>query len=78
MNVAEEIAQARSALAEGHQTEASRLLHHAAFETLDPELLKQIHELALEGREKAGRIRKRMLWDHILTETELRGQRPQG
>lgn len=78
MNVAEDISKARTALAAGHQMEASRLLNHAVFETLDSELLKEIHELAFEGHEQVGHIRQRVLWDHILTMSELRGKRPQG
>lgn len=78
MNVAEDIKEARTALASGHQMEASRLLNHAVFETLDPELLKEIHELARQGHDQVGHLRQRVLWDHIVAMSELRGKRPQG
>ncbi len=78
MNVAEDIREARTALAEGHPLKASRLLNHAVFETLDPELLEEIHELARQGHDQVGHIRQRVLWDHILSTSELRGSKPQG
>ncbi len=78
MNVAEDIREAREALASGHPLKASRLLNHAVFETLDPEVLGEIHMLASQGHDQVGHIRQRVLWDHILAMSELRGGRPQG
>ena len=78
MNVAEDIREAREALASGHPVKASRLLNHAVFETLDPEVLGEIHMLASQGHDQVGQIRQRVLWDHILATSELRGGRPQG
>ena len=78
MNALEDIAEARSALDAGHNREAARRLNRATLETLDPELLTEIRELAVKGRGGAGPLRRRLVWDHIIDETEVRGRRPQG
>ena len=60
MDVAESIEQARRELAAGHEKQAARLLTDAVYGTHDPELERRIRQLALEGREHAGRFGKRV------------------
>jgi hypothetical protein len=72
MDVSQTIEEARRLLAEGDEKQAGRLLTDAAYATHDAELERQIHELALEGREQAGLLGKGR-WDEIVRITELRG-----
>lgn len=74
MDVAEKIGEARSHLASGHEGKAARILEVAVYETEDPELLKQIHELGLEGHDKAGLLHK-TTWTDIIKESDGRLQR---
>jgi hypothetical protein len=77
MDVAHAIEEARRELEAGREKEAARLLTDAAYETHDTEQERKIHELAVEGRERAGRFGKGR-WDEILRIAELRGAKPQG
>jgi hypothetical protein len=72
MDVATTIEKARQELAAGHGKEAARLLTDAAYETHDPELERRIRELALQGRESAGRFGKSR-WEEIVRIADLRG-----
>jgi hypothetical protein len=72
MDVVQTIDTARREMAAGNGKQAARLLTDAAFETHDPELERQIRELALEGRSSAGMFDKGR-WDEIVRVTELRG-----
>jgi hypothetical protein len=77
MDVSGTIDEARRKLAEGHDEEAARLLTDAAYRTHDPDLERRIRELAVEGREKAGRFGKGR-WDEIIRIAEVRSQKGQG
>jgi hypothetical protein len=72
MDVGTTIEKARQELAAGNEKQAARLLTDAAYETHDPELERKIRELALQGREKAGRFGKSR-WDEIVRIADLRG-----
>jgi len=52
------ITKARDQLAAGHDKEAARLLTDAAYHTRDPEIERQVRELAGRGLERAGRFGK--------------------
>lgn len=77
MDVVSAIEEARRELEAGREKEAARLLTDAAYGTHDAEQERKIRELALAGRERAGRFGKGR-WDEILRIAELRGARPQG
>jgi hypothetical protein len=77
MDVTATIEEARRELAAGHDKQAARLLTDAAYATHDPDLERRIRELALQGRESAGRFGKSR-WDEIIRIAEVRGARPQG
>ena len=77
MDVAQTIEEARRELEAGHDKQAARLLTDAAYETHDPELERKIRELALQGREKAGRFGKGR-WDEVIRIAELRAAKGQG
>lgn len=77
MDVSATIEEARRELAAGHDKQAARLLTDAAYATHDPEVERQIRELAVQGRDQAGRFGKGR-WDEIIRVAELRGARPQG
>jgi hypothetical protein len=76
MTVVEEIAEARHRLEAGDNKQAARLLTDAAYHTHDSALEEEIRELALQGREDAGRFGKSR-WDEIIRITELRGAQEQ-
>jgi hypothetical protein len=65
---------ARECLAAGNDKEAARLLTDAAYHTHDPEVEQQVGELALQGRERAGRFSKGR-WEEIIRISELRARR---
>lgn len=77
MDVTATIEEARRELAAGHDKQAARLLTDAAYATHDPEVERQIRELAVQGRDQAGRFGKGR-WDEIIRIAELRGAWPQG
>jgi hypothetical protein len=64
-DVQELITNAREVLATGKDAEAARLLTDAAYRTYDPELERQIRELASQGLDHAGRFSKRR-WKEII------------
>jgi hypothetical protein len=70
-DVADAIEAARQELAAGREKQAARLLTDAAYGTHDPGLEQRIRELALQGRERAGRFGKGR-WDEILRIADLR------
>ena len=72
MDVVQTIETAKKEMAAGHDKQAARLLTDAAFETHDPDLERQIRELAVEGRSSAGMFGKGR-WDEIIRVAELRG-----
>jgi len=59
------VAQARDELADGNDKQAARLLTDAAYHTHDPELERQVRELAAQGLERAGRFGKGR-WEEII------------
>ncbi len=52
------VAKASEELAAGHDRKAAELLTDAAYQTRDPEIERQVRELAAEGLERAGRFGK--------------------
>ena len=68
------VAKARDHLAAGDDKEAARLLTDAAYHTHDPEIERQVRELAAQGRERAGRFGKGR-WDEIIRIADLHVQR---
>jgi hypothetical protein len=68
------VAKARDDLAAGDDKNAARLLTDAAYHTHDPAIEQQVRELAVQGRERAGRFRKSR-WEEIIRIAELRAQR---
>ncbi|MGZ4360178.1 MAG: hypothetical protein ACXVZW_10405 [Gaiellaceae bacterium] len=68
--LAAQVAQARERLAAGDVGKAKALLEHVVYNTHDPELLGQIHELGQEGLAKSGRFGK-SAWKHIITTSAL-------
>ena len=53
------------------------MLTDAAYATHDPDLERSIRELAMEGREHAGRFGKGR-WEEIIRIAELRAAKGQG
>ena len=52
------VAKARERLASGDDKNAARLLSDAVYHSRDPEIERQVRELATEGLERAGRFGK--------------------
>jgi hypothetical protein len=52
------VAKARDELAAGHDRKAAELLTDAAYQTRDPEIERQVRDLAAQGLERAGRFGK--------------------
>jgi hypothetical protein len=50
------VAQAREELAAGNDKEAARSLTDAAYHTHDPDIEREVRELAAQGLERAGRF----------------------
>ena len=59
------VAKARDELASGDEKKAARLLTDAAYQTRDPEIERQVRELAAQGLEGAGRFGKGR-WKEII------------
>jgi IS5 family transposase len=59
------VARARDKLRAGDDKEAARLLADAAYQTRDPEIERQVRELAALGLERAGRF-SRGRWNEII------------
>jgi|SoiMethySBSTD1v2_1073268.scaffolds.fasta_scaffold3080394_2 hypothetical protein len=68
------VAQARDELADGNDKQAARLLTDAAYHTHDPELERQVRELAAQGLERAGRFGKGR-WEEIIRIADLHAAR---
>lgn len=71
MDVTLTIEEARRKLADGHDKEAARLLTDAAYRTHDAQLEASIRELAVLGRDQAGRFGKAR-WNEIIRVADLR------
>jgi hypothetical protein len=74
-NVQALVTKARDHLAAGEEKEAARLLTEAAYHTHDPEIERQVRELAAQGLERAGRFGKGR-WVEIIRIADMRAQRP--
>jgi hypothetical protein len=59
------VAKARDELAAGDDKNAAGLLTDAAYQTRDPEIERQVRELAAQGLERAGRFGKGR-WTEII------------
>jgi hypothetical protein len=59
------VAKARDELAAGDDKKAAQLLTDAAYQTRDPEIERQVRELAGQGLERAGRFGKGR-WKEII------------
>ena len=64
------VAQARDELAGGNDKQAARLLTDAAYHTHDPEVEREVRELAAQGLERAGRFGKGR-WEEIIRIADL-------
>jgi hypothetical protein len=64
------VAQARNELAAGKDKQAARLLTDAAYHTHDPEIEREVRELAAQGLERAGRFGKGR-WEEIVRIADL-------
>ena len=73
-NVQGLLGDARDHLESGDDKQAARLLTDAAYHTHDPEIERQVRELASQGLQRAGRFRKSR-WEEIIRIAELRAQR---
>ena len=72
------VAKARDELAAGDDKEAARLLTDAAYQTRDPEIERQVRELAAQGLERAGRFGKGRWKEIIQIVDSLQAVRDQG
>jgi hypothetical protein len=61
---------ARDELSAGNDKEAARHLTDAAYHTHDPEIERQVRELAAQGLERAGRFGKGR-WEEIIRIADL-------
>ncbi|MDQ3858646.1 MAG: hypothetical protein M3327_09405 [Actinomycetota bacterium] len=68
------VAQARKELAAENDKEAARLLTDAAYHTHDPEIERQVRELAAQGLDRAGRFGKGR-WEEIIRIADLHAAR---
>jgi hypothetical protein len=76
-NVRALVAQAREELAAGNDKDAARLLTDAAYHTHDPEIERQVRELAAQGLDRAGRFGKGR-WEEIIRIADLHAARAGG
>lgn len=67
------VLQARDRLAAGQDKEAARLLTDAAYHTHDPEIEREVRELASQGLKRASRFSKGR-WAEIIRIADLRAQ----
>jgi hypothetical protein len=67
------VSEARDRLAAGRDKQAARLLTDAAYYTRDPEIERQVRELAALGRERARRFGK-VRWTEIIWIVDLCAQ----
>jgi hypothetical protein len=68
------VTQARDGLAAGKDKEAARLLTDAAYHTHDPEIERQVRELAAQGLDRTGRFGKGR-WEEIIRIADLHAKR---
>jgi hypothetical protein len=68
------VTQARAELAAGNDKQAARLLTDAAYHTHDPEIERQVRELAAQGLDRAGRFAKGR-WEEIIRIADLHRER---
>jgi hypothetical protein len=61
---------AREELDAGNDKQAARHLTDAAYHTHDPEIERQVRELAVEGKDRAGRFGKGR-WEEIIRIADL-------
>jgi hypothetical protein len=64
------VKQARAELAAGNDKQAARVLTDAAYHTHDPEIERQVGELAAQGLDRAGRFGKGR-WEEIIRIADL-------
>jgi hypothetical protein len=64
------VTQARAELGAGNDKQAARLLTDAAYHTHDPEIERQVRQLAAEGLDRAGRFGKGR-WEEIIRIADL-------
>jgi hypothetical protein len=64
------VAEARDEFAAGNDKKSARLLTDAAYHTHDPEIERQVRELAAQGLERAGRFGKGG-WEEIIRIADL-------
>lgn len=69
--VTESLEEARRLIGVGDDKRAAQLLHTAALECHDPAKAAQIHALAVQGRDRAGRFGRRR-WDEPIRIAEAR------
>ncbi|MGZ4352912.1 MAG: hypothetical protein ACXVZ4_05155 [Gaiellaceae bacterium] len=68
-DLAQTVEAARRLLASGHEAKAIEILRDAIHASDDPELLRQVHELAVEAHEHAGGFHK-LEWHKLVVESE--------
>jgi hypothetical protein len=68
------VRQARAELAAGNDKPAARLLTDAAYHTHDPEIEREVRELAAQGLDRAGRFGKGR-WEEIIRIADLHRER---
>jgi hypothetical protein len=74
--ISRRLEEARRALETGSDSKAARILGDLVYRTHDRDLLTQIHELGVRGRERAGRLHG-VTWRDIVKESEARLARPE-
>jgi len=74
-DVVDKIERARSLLTSGQEQKAAEILGEVVGATDDPDLLRQIHELAVEGHERAGGFQK-VHWRELMIDSEARLEHP--
>jgi hypothetical protein len=67
------VKEARAELAAGNDKQAARLLTDAAYHTHDPEIERQVRQLAAEGLDRAGRFGKGR-WEELIRIADLHGE----
>jgi hypothetical protein len=70
-DVADKIERPRSLFVSGQEARAAELLGEVVDATDDPDLLRQIHELAVEDHERAGGFQK-IHWRELMIDSEAR------
>jgi len=73
-NVQGLVVEARDQLAAGKDKQAARLLTDAAYHTHDPQIERDVRELASQGLERAGRFSKGR-WEEIIRIADIHAAR---